>query len=134
MCIFYLLRLRTKYLILNRTNGDKEGGFHNDIFRPVLYKGVSIPIYWEPLKYKGISSEEQIKTLLENALKYFDLTEKVLLADREYTGRKWFKFQKTKGIDFEIRVTRNYYKKEINAALGKSYDILCAKLLRSKYP
>ena len=133
-CVFSLLRLRTKYLILDGTNWYKGKFFHNYMVLSIVYKKVAIPIYWEPLKRKGTSSEEQRKTLLENALKHFDLTGKVLLADREYIGREWFKFLKSKGLDFAIRVTSNYYKNEINAAVGKSYDALCNKVIRSKCP
>ncbi len=132
--VFGLLRLKTKYLILDGTNWYKGKFFHNYMVLSVVYKNVSIPIYWEHLKRKGTSSEAQRKELILNALKYFDLKGKVLLADREYIGREWFKFLKINNIDFAIRVTKNYYKKEINAALGKSYDTLCAKVLRSKCP
>ena len=51
-------------------------------------------------------------------MKYDNLKDKILLADREYIGEDWFCFLKDHAIDFVIRLRKKNYKEALNAAEG----------------
>lgn len=53
----------------------------------VVYKNVTIPFYWHQLNKKGgHSSQEDRKELIKDAIKIFDLSKKILIADREFVA------------------------------------------------
>ena len=64
----------------------------------------------------------------------YDLKGKILVADREFIGDKWFHFLTEKGIDFVIRLPKNGYKKAVNESAGFSHWTLGKKALRRKIP
>ena len=94
----------------------------------LLYQDVTIPIFWQDLNKKGHSSEKERQAFIEKAAQLFNLKGKVLLADREYTGQKWFTFLHGQGIDFVIRLPRECYKHDTVT----SYRGLKRKALRRK--
>ncbi|MBK8920149.1 MAG: hypothetical protein IPM81_01335 [Saprospirales bacterium] len=71
------------------------GGKVHYLVLSVLVGSVAVPIYWVQLEKIGASNQEERKAMFEAALGLFDLKGMTLLADREYIGKKWFKFQKT---------------------------------------
>ena len=98
----------------------------------MLYKGVSIPIYWVDLCKLGLSNEQERKKLFSRVFKHFNLEGKILLADREYIGRKWFKYLYDNNLDFVIRIRDKNYQKEIDACSGKTWEEMKQKVIRSK--
>lgn len=134
---FSLLRLESKYLVLDGTSWfarSKGTHYHHYLTLSVVYQGVAIPILWIDLRKQGLSNQKQRIMLLKKAKKRFQLEGKILLADREYIGKHWFKFLIENKIDFVIRVRSKNYKEEVSAASGKSYDRLVNKVLNSKKP
>jgi hypothetical protein len=129
---FRLLRLKSDYLLLDGTSWQKGSRRFHYLTLWVVYRGVAIPIYWQDLQKKGISSVEERKQVLEKALKYYNLKGKILLADREYIGEGWFCFLRDNKIDFVIRLRGKDYKEAVNAAAGKSYGTMERKALRSR--
>jgi hypothetical protein len=105
-----------KYLALDGTSwefGDKK--IHL-LTLSVIYGGVSIPIWWEDLDKKGTSNFKERKRVIRNAGKFLNLKGLILLADREYIGRGWFKYLTNRKIGFVIRLKAKAYKEEIDAA------------------
>ena len=51
--------------------------------------------------------------MMTAALKLFNLRGMTLLADREYTGKRWFKFLKDSGLHFLIRLKWNDFYDEV---------------------
>ena len=134
---FALLRLEVKYLALDGTSWlsrSKGTDYHHFLTLSVVYQGVAIPILWMDLRKQGLSNQKQRIALMRKAKKYFQIEGKVLLADREYIGKEWFKFLIDSRIDFVIRLRSKNYKREVNAVPGKSHDALVKKVLRSKKP
>ena len=129
---FHVLRLKTEYLILDGTKWQRGKKWYHYQVLSIVYKGVSIPIYWENIKKNGISGFEERKRIIEKAVKYFNLSGKTLLADREYIGSEWFKVLIDKGIDFTIRSKKNTYVNVVNQSAGKTYQQMIDKVLRSK--
>ena len=62
--------------------------------------------------------------MLKRAMSKYGLKGMTLLADREYVGRKWFKYLANKGLYFVIRVKEGIYHEEINAAKGRTWQQL----------
>lgn len=131
---FQILGGEVEDLILDGTKWKRgEKWYHYQVLS-MVYKGVAIPIYWEDINKQGISSYEERKRLFEKALKYFDLSGKTLLADREYIGIEWFNYLKGKGIEFTIRSKKGNYVEAINQSEGRTYQEMIDKVLRSKLP
>ena len=130
--VFLLLRLKCKYILLDGTSWKRGEKWYHYLTLCIVYKGVGIPIYWEDLNKHGTSNFKERRKLFKKAFRYFDLSGKILLADREYIGTDWFKFLISNSIDFVIRLKHKAYKTAINTAPGKKYDDIIAKVLRSK--
>lgn len=129
-----LMRLKCEYLLLDGTSWKSGSRWFHYLTLCVVYKDVAIPIFWLDLKKHGNSNFKERKKLITKAFRFFNLKGKVLIADREYIGKDWFKFLIDKGLNFIIRSKIKTYKSAINSASGKSYDELIAKVLRSKKP
>lgn len=93
----------------------------------VLVGSVAVPIYWVQLEKIGASSQEERKAMFEAAFSLFDLNGMILLADREYIGKSWFKFLKENKIHFVIRLRVGDYFEEVNATKGKDYGRMQGK-------
>ncbi len=81
-----LLEKKIKCLIIDGTSWQWGGKTYHFLTLSVLYRGVSIPIWWHDLAKLGISSQQQRKRMLQSAMKVLNLEGKVLLGDREYTA------------------------------------------------
>ncbi len=99
----------------------------------IVYHGIAIPIYWHQLNKKGgHSSEEDRQKLFTEACERYQLSGKILLADREFIGEKWLSFLISKKIDFIIRMSRTCYKKSISESLGFVYSKLEKIAMKAK--
>ena len=132
--VFSLLRLNSEYLILDGTSWKFQGSKHHYMTLGVLYQKVLIPIYWIDLKKLGISNQKERKKMFSRVFKHFNLSGKILLADREYIGEKWFKYLVDNDLDFVIRLRDKNYQKYVNATTGRTYQQMKQKVLRSKKP
>jgi len=132
--VFLLLRLKTEYLLLDGTSWKHGNKWHHYITLCIVYKGVAIPIYWLDLHKHGTSNFKERKRLFNKAMRHFKLDEKILIADREYIGKEWFKFLIDKGINFVIRSKTNAYKADVDAATGKTLSAMVKKVMRSRIP
>ena len=72
-------------------------------------------------KKGGHSSEEDRQKLFTEACERYQLSGKILLADREFIGEKWLSFLVNKKINFIIRMSKTCYKKSISESLGFVY-------------
>lgn len=99
------------------------------------FQGVAIPIYFQIYKHEGVLSEIARIAFMKKALRYYDLKDKILLADREFIGDKWFSFLAHSGIKFIIRLRKKQYKKQINGCEigGEYYEKLIKKALKKGY-
>lgn len=127
-----LLRLKVDHLVLDGTSWQYGNRHIHLLMLCVVYKGVAIPIYWHDLGKKGTSNSGERKELFLRAMQRPDLSGKLLLADREYVGREWFRFLLDHGIPFIIRLKKGHYRQQVDLAGGMRYSALEKKLLRSK--
>jgi hypothetical protein len=117
-----LCKLRFTHLLLDGTSWKKGDQSYHYMVLSVLAGQVAIPIYWKQLGKLGASSQEERQAMLQEALKLFDLKGMTLLADREYMGKKWFKYLTDNSIDFVIRLRFADYYEAVDAMPGKTYQ------------
>lgn len=127
--VFRLFQSRITHLILDATTWRVGQNPIHLLTLCILFRRTAIPIYWPQLPKKGHSSELERQQLMTQALSYYRLPGKILLADREYIGEKWLKQLQEDGIDFVIRLSEGCYRLAINAAPGPAYS----KLIRQAY-
>jgi hypothetical protein len=80
----------------------------NILVLALVYKGAAIPIYWLVLNKKGNSDTRERIALMKRFIKQFGKENIIaVLADREFIGETWFKWLKSEGINFQIRVKKD---------------------------
>lgn len=109
-------KMKIKYLALDGTGWEFGEKKIQLLTLSIVYAGVSIPIWWEELDKKGHSNFKERKQVIDQARNFLNLKGLILLADREYIGRKWFKYLIAKGIEFIIRLKAKIYKEQIDQA------------------
>ena len=104
--ILYLLPVKSDFIIsIDRTNW-KLGKFNINILTAgIIYEGVAFPICWHLLSKRGNSnSDERIHLMQEMLTRIHRSQIRLLLADREFIGKEWFRWLNTQNIPFTIRI------------------------------
>jgi transposase len=121
-----------KHLLLDATTWELGNTKFHFLTLSILYKGISIPIFFVNLSKKGHSSCQERKRMFQMCKLIYDLKGYVLLADREYVGKDWFVFlTQEMGLDFVIRLSKSDYKKNLEDQ-KYNYDKLLAKARKGK--
>ena len=110
-----LLTRKTSVLVLDGSSWQSGGVCYHFLTLCVIYRGVSVPVWWLDLGRMGSSHYHHRKLLLKAALLVLDLRGKTLVADREYIGQAWFRFLLEKGLFFVIRIRTHDYQPCIEA-------------------
>ena len=119
-----LQRMGFKTLLLDGTSWTIGQSKVHYLVLAVLAGKVAVPIYWVQLEKLGSSSQEERQEMMTAALKLFNLRGMTLLADREYTGKRWFKFLKDSGLHFLIRLKWNDFYDEVCQQPGRTYQAM----------
>ena len=101
--------LDKKYeLAMDRTHWQWGQKNINVFMLSIVYKGISIPVYWTVFDKKGNSNTAERIELMEQFIAQFG-QEKIIrvLADREFVGKIWLNWLKNQGIDFGIRLKKD---------------------------
>ena len=107
--ILYLLPIKSDFTIsIDRTNW-KLGTFNINILTAgIIYQGVAFPICWHLLRKRGNSNRDERIHLMQEILKCIPKSQiRVVVADREFIGREWFRWLDTQNIPFVIRIKEN---------------------------
>lgn len=107
--ILYLLPVKSDFIIsIDRTNW-KLGKFNINILTAgIIYEGVAFPICWHLLSKRGNSNSDERIHLMQEMLKRIHKSQiRVILADREFIGKEWFRWLNTQNIPFTIRIKEN---------------------------
>jgi len=121
-CFKVLRRLRFTHLLLDGTSWKRGEQKYHYMVLSVLAGSVAIPIYWRQLGKIGSSNQQERQELLSEVFEHFDLRGMTLLADREYIGKKWFKYLRDNKINFVIRLRFGDYYEAVDAATGRTYQ------------
>lgn len=124
----------SEYLIIDGTSWKWRGKWHHYLTIGIVVKGVCIPIFWVDLRKQGTSNFKERRSLMKKALRFYSLSGKILLGDREYIGLDWFKFLISCHLDFVIRLRYKAYKSLFDEIEGLDYEKLIGKVKRSKIP
>lgn len=107
--ILHLLPIKTDFTVsIDRTNW-KLGKFNINILTAgIIYEGVAFPMCWHLLKKRGNSNRDERIHLMKQVLTRIPKSHiRVVLADREFIGREWFRWLDTQNIPFVIRIKEN---------------------------
>jgi hypothetical protein len=101
--------LDKKYeLAMDRTNWQWGQKNINIFMLSIVYKGISIPVYWTVFDKKGNSNTQERIALVEQFISQFGKENIIrILADREFVGAKWLNWLKSQEIDFGIRLKKD---------------------------
>ena len=121
-----------KYLFLDGSSWKTYGFKHHFMTLCSVVDEAAVPIWWKDLHKLGASSVDERLELLEGALEHYRLAGKILLADREYLGKRWFKALIDNKIDFVIRSRYRAYFEQIDQADGPSMEEMIQRVRSSK--
>jgi hypothetical protein len=113
-------------LLLDRTNW-KWGKTHiNILVLSIEHLGIGIPIFWTVFNKGGNASRNDRMKIMKRVIKAIGKDKiRVLLADREFIGEKWFRFLIEQGIPFIIRIKQN----SMAEGIRQGYPVPVAALL-----
>lgn len=111
------------YVVIDRTNWQFGKFPINLLCLGVLLKGdYYLPLLWVSLPKDGSSSEDERIALLERFCQFWpDPGRCVLLADREFIGRKWISWLRDRGIGMVIRLREDIYLDEVVVSQRQAY-------------
>ena len=100
--IYCLLPCDAPYrLCIDRTNWKFGKANINILMLSVVYDGIGIPLLWTMLPKRGNSNEAERRRLLKRYLDLFGIDSiDCIIGDREFIGKKWFRYLTNKGIRF----------------------------------
>ena len=107
--ILHLLPVKSDFTIsIDRTNW-KLGKFNINILTAgIIYEGVAFPICWSLLSKRGNSNTKERIDLMKQVLTRIPISQiRVVVADREFIGKEWFRWLDTQHIPFAIRIKEN---------------------------
>ena len=107
--ILHLLPVKSDFTIsIDRTNW-KLGNFNINILTAgIIYEGVAFPICWHLLKKRGNSNSDERILMMQEMLTCICKSQiRVVVADREFIGKEWFRWLHTQHIPFVIRIKEN---------------------------
>ena len=97
-------------LCLDRTNWKIGTKDVNILMLAVVTRRHRVPLMWRLIDGPGNSSTAQRIALMEGYLALFGAASvKMLLADREFIGRKWLRYLKKNKVPFVIRMKEPHY-------------------------
>ena len=106
-------------LTMDRTNWKFGKANINFLVLGVAYKGMAIPLFWYLLDKRGNSNYGERIKIIKDFIDIFGKDRiKVLVADREFVGKKWFEWLKKEEVPFAIRIMNNH---KINTGDGLVY-------------
>jgi hypothetical protein len=106
-------------LTMDRSNWKFGKANINFLVLGIAYKGMAIPLFWYLLDKRGNSNYGERIKIIEDFIEVFGKERiKVLVADREFVGQKWFEWLEKEEIPFAIRMMNNH---RINTGDGLVY-------------
>ncbi len=95
-------------LALDRTNWQVGSVEINILLLSLVWRGIGFPLVWFVLPHAGNSDTTERIILLTIFIDLFGVPAiQCLLGDREFVGKEWFAFLKTKRIPFQLRLKKD---------------------------
>ena len=95
-------------LALDRTNWKVGAVDVNILMLSIVYRGIGFPVVWLLLPKTGNSDTMERETLIEIFIDLFGAQNiQCLLGDREFVGKRWFRFLRQHRIKFQMRLKKD---------------------------
>jgi Transposase DDE domain len=95
-------------LALDRTNWQVGTVDINILLLSIVWRNIGFPLVWFVLPHAGNSDTTERITLLTIFIDLFGVPDiQCLLGDREFVGKQWFAFLKTRRIPFQMRLKKD---------------------------
>ena len=95
-------------VVMGRTNWRFGKLDINILMIAIAHNGVAFPIVWTLLPKAGNSNTTERIELMERLLQVVNVKDiQAFLADREFVGRDWFTYLRTRRVPFHIRVRQD---------------------------
>ena len=95
-------------LALDRTNWKVGTVDVNILMLSIVHRGIGFPVVWLVLPKTGNSDTIERETLIEIFIDLFGAQNiQCLLGDREFIGKRWFRFLKLHRIKFQMRLKKD---------------------------
>lgn len=95
-------------LALDRTNWKVGVVEINILMLSIVYRGIGFPVVWLVLPKAGNSDTSERETVIEIFLDLFGAPAiACLLGDREFIGKRWFRFLTAHRIKFQMRLRKD---------------------------
>ena len=129
LALVKLLPLSAPYVLtMDRTNWQLGQTPLNLLVLGIAYKGVAVPLVWTVLEKKGNSNTEERKALVSEFVALCGADSIAYLAgDREFIGKEWFRWLRSQGVSFRIRMREN-----TQVTNGRGQVVPVWKLFRSQ--
>ncbi len=113
------------YLVMDRTNWHLGKEPINVLFLGLIVgERFYLPLLWEPLDKHGSSNEQERIDFIKRFLAIKpDSRRFLLLADREFVGRKWLRWLRSQGIELIIRLREGDYLDDLCASTGEIHTL-----------
>jgi hypothetical protein len=114
-------------LAIDRTNWKVGAVDINILMLSIVYRGTGFPVVWTVLPKAGNSDTGERETVLEIFIDLFGAQNiACLLGDREFIGRRWFRFLKQQRIKFQMRLRRDTLVRNGRGKLVQAWRLFAA--------
>lgn len=114
-------------LALDRTNWKVGAVDINILMLAIVYRGIGFPVVWLVLPKAGNSDTVERETVIEIFIDLFGAPAIAsLLGDREFIGKRWFRFLKRHRINFQLRLKQTTLLRNARGKLVHAWRLFAA--------
>jgi hypothetical protein len=114
-------------LALDRTNWQTGAVDLNILMLSIVYRGIGFPVVWLVLPKAGNSDTLERETVMEIFINLFGVQKiACLLGDREFVGKRWFRFLQKRRIKYQMRLRRNTLVRNARGKLVQAWRLFAA--------
>ena len=114
-------------LALDRTNWKVGTVDVNILMLSIVYRGIGFPVVWLALPKTGNSDTIERETLIEIFIDLFGAQNiQCLLGDREFIGKRWFRFLKLHRIKFQMRMKKDSLVRNARGKLVHAWQLFAS--------
>jgi hypothetical protein len=114
-------------LALDRTNWKVGAIDINILMLSIVYRGIGFPVVWLTLPKTGNSDTIERETLIKIFVDLFGAQNiQCLLGDREFIGKKWFRFLTQYRIKFQMRLKKDTLVRNAGGKLVQAWRLFAS--------
>ncbi len=104
-----LLKIKPPFVIaIDRTEWQLGKAWVNVLMLSIVYKSISLPLFWTVLEEKGCSDNAERRSILQQFIDEFGAGSiRFVTADREFASKQWLTYLVERKISFRLRIKSN---------------------------